>query len=683
MTEQAKPRLLVVEDETIVVADLCIRLEQMGYEVAGTATSGEEALAMAEQCCPNLVLMDIHLQGSMDGITVAHELRARFQMPVVFLTAYGEGATFQRAKEAEPLGYILKPFEDRELRIVIEMALYKHQAELKLQDSELRHRGILQTAMDGFWLADMQGRLLEVNQSYCRISGYSAEELLAMRISDVEICENAAEVEDHQRLIKEHGEHRFESRHRRRDNSVFDVEVSCKYQASQGGLIVTFMRDITARKQREIYQEVDREVLRILNEPDTIQQSIVRVLAALKQMVGLDAVAMRLQDGEDYPYFAQHGFSKEFMLAESTLVERGADGTLCRDCDGNACLVCTCGLVIAGKTDPSHPLFTRGGSFWTNDSAALLNLPPEQDPRHHPRNKCIYQGYSSFALVPIRTKQHIVGLLQLNDRRKGFFTLQAVEILEVIASHIGEALLRKRAEETLRQSKEDLRVLTAKLNAVREQERASLARELHDFFGQHLTALQIDLMWMDRHLQAGPPADYAVLYDKIVAMVPVIERLTEQTQTLCASLRPNVLYDLGLAAAIEWQVEDIAKRCGLTGRVSLPAKDLALDDATALALFRIVQEALVNVVRHAQATQVEVQLHTEPHELILEIQDNGRGFAVGSASPGSKSLGLLGIRERVEALGGTVEFLNNPGPGACVWVRVPYAAKRHKPNHTT
>ena len=682
MTETAKPRLLIVEDEAIVVADVTIRLTHLGYEVAGTASSGEEAMALAEHLRPDLVLMDIHLQGSMDGITAALELRARCQIPVVFLTAYGEGDVFHRAKQAEPFGYILKPFEDRELRIVIEMALYKHQAERKLQDSELRHRSILETAMHGFWLADLEGRLLEVNQSYCRMSGYSAAELLGMSIADLEIDETAADVLAHNRRIVEFGEHRFESRHRRKDGSVFEVEVSCKYQPAQGGFIVTFLRDITALKQAQVYREMGGEVLSILNQPGTIHQAIRRVLTVIKLRTRVDAAAMRLQDGEDFPYFAQHGFSKEFLLAENSLVERGAEGEICKDCTGQACLACACGLVIGGKTDPAAPNFTRRGSFWTNDSFPLRDLLPEQDPRHHPRNLCIDHGYASIALVPIRTKDRVVGLLQLNARRKGCFTLEAVELLEEIATHIGEALLRKRAEDALRQSKADLRVLATRLQAAREQERASLARELHDFFGQHLTALQIDLMWMDRHLQAAPPLDLAVLSDKIVAMVPVIERLTEQTQTLCASLRPSVLYDLGLAAAIEWQVEDTAKRCGLIGKLSLPSEDLALDDDCALALYRIVQEALTNVVRHAQATQIDVMLHTDDDHLVLEIQDDGRGFAPESR-PGSKSLGLLGMHERVAAFAGTVEFFNTPGQGACVRVRMPYGTKRRLPQPTS
>ncbi|MCX6879568.1 MAG: sensor histidine kinase [Verrucomicrobia bacterium] len=261
------------------------------------------------------------------------------------------------------------------------------------------------------------------------------------------------------------------------------------------------------------------------------------------------------------------------------------------------------------------------------------------------------------------------GLIQLNDRRKGRFTLETVEHLEGVAAHLGEALMRKLAEEALRQSAADLRVLMARLQAVREEERAILSRELHDYFGQHLTALQIDLMWMDRHLQSAKAPDLARLTDRIVAMVPLVERLTEQTQTICAALRPSVLYNLGLVAAIEWQVEDTAKRTGMLGTLVLPEGDVELDQDFALTLFRIVQEALTNVIRHAQATQVEVRLAIVGSEVELDIQDNGRGFAPQVHS-GPQSLGLLGMRERIGAFGGTVEFLNAPGKGAAVKVRV-------------
>jgi len=220
----------------------------------------------------------------------------------------------------------------------------------------------------------------------------------------------------------------------------------------EGNVVGTFgiSRDITERKQAETYRETRSEVLQILNEPGPLRGSIQRVLGAVKAWTGVDAVGMRLKDGDDFPYFVEEGFSRDFLLTENTLIERDADGGVCRDRDGNVSLECTCGLVISGKTDPANPYFAQGGSCWTNDDAGT----PFQDTRLHPRDRCLHDGFQSVALVPIRTKDQIVGLLQLNDRRKGRFSLAAIEQLEGLAAHVGEALMRKRVEEALRESEE-------------------------------------------------------------------------------------------------------------------------------------------------------------------------------------------------------------------------------------
>lgn len=210
-------------------------------------------------------------------------------------------------------------------------------------------------------------------------------------------------------------------------------------------------------KRSEIYHEMGREVLQILNEPGDAQEFLGRVVAIIKRRAGVDAVGIRLQAVNDYPYIAQRGLSDEFLRTENTLVERGMNGDVCRDEAGNVKLECTCGLVISGKTVPSSPLFTRAGSFWTNDAFPLLELPTDKDPRYHPRNECIHQGYASVALVPIRDKDRIVGLIHLNDRRKNSFTLEAIELMEGVASHIGVALMRKRVEEALRDSEQLLK----------------------------------------------------------------------------------------------------------------------------------------------------------------------------------------------------------------------------------
>jgi PAS domain S-box-containing protein len=211
------------------------------------------------------------------------------------------------------------------------------------------------------------------------------------------------------------------------------------------------LSDITNRKRAARYRELGRVVLQILNEAGELQDSIQRILTVLKTETEFDAVGIRLQEGDDFPYIAQDGFSPNFIRTENSLIERTAAGGMCRDKNGKVRLECMCGLVISGKTDPTNPLFTPGGSFWTNDSDPLLALPSNDDPRLNPRNLCIHQGYVSVALVPIRNKERNVGLLQFNDRCKGCFTLEKVELLEGIATHIGEALMRRRGEEALRE----------------------------------------------------------------------------------------------------------------------------------------------------------------------------------------------------------------------------------------
>ncbi|MEI7435590.1 MAG: response regulator [bacterium] len=223
------------------------------------------------------------------------------------------------------------------------------------------------------------------------------------------------------------------------------------------------------------------------------------------------------------------------------------------------------------------------------------------------------------------------------------------------------------AQDALSQSLLDMRALTARMNVVREEERARLAREMHDEFGQQLTALHLDLMWADRNLQT---ADKALLQDRLANMVPLVESLTELTQTIGTALRPSALDDLGLAAAIEWLLEETEKRTGITCKTTLAASDEMIGHYLALPLFRITQEAVANVARHAQATSMEVSLLTTGNIWTLEVKDNGRGYML-DANSWSKNLGLLGMRERAAEFGGTVEFLSEPGKGASVLVRIP------------
>jgi len=172
-----KVRILVVENERIVSMDMQRRLKNLSYDVVGAAVSGEEAIQKAEMYRPDLVLMDIMLDGKLDGIQAAEVIRGRLNIPVIYVTAYGDGPTLERAKITEPFGYILKPFEERELHGHIEIALYKHRIEKKLKDSEERYVLATRGANDGLWDWDLDAHRIYFSPRWMSMLGYNDEEI--------------------------------------------------------------------------------------------------------------------------------------------------------------------------------------------------------------------------------------------------------------------------------------------------------------------------------------------------------------------------------------------------------------------------------------------------------------------------------------------------------------------------
>ncbi|MBN2130504.1 MAG: PAS domain S-box protein [Sedimentisphaerales bacterium] len=318
--------------------------------------------------------------------------------------------------------------------------------------SELRYRRLFESAKDGILILDAEtGKVMDVNPFLADLLGLSRADVLGKKLWELGCFHDIAANENKFAELQAEEYVRYEDLPLETDDGqVREVEfVSNVYLEGGKRVIQCNIRDITTRKRVEAYRDMRQDILEILNESGGANDFIPHVLAMLKSRSGFDAVGIRLRDGDDFPYFVQDGFPEEFLQTENTLIERGRNGDVCRDDEGNVCLECTCGLVLTGRTDPANPLFTRGGSAWTNDSRLLLDIPSGEDPRHHPRNQCVHQGYASVALVPIYSKDRIVGLLQFNDRRKGRFTLEIVEILEELASHIGSALLRAQDEQAL------------------------------------------------------------------------------------------------------------------------------------------------------------------------------------------------------------------------------------------
>lgn len=246
-------RILVVEDESIVALDIQDRLESLGYEVPATVASGERAIEQAGALRPDLVLMDIRLQGRMDGVEAADQIRQRFGIPVIYLTANADHPTVQRAKITEPFGYVIKPFEERELHTTIEVALYKHQAEQTLKESEERYRLLVELSPEAI-VVQSQDRIVYANSAAAHLFGAaSAETLLDLAVAGFVHPDHRENFRAHEKHLRGNQQSDLKAeKFVRLDGQVRDVEVvmaSVTYGGRPATQIIT--RDITERMRAE------------------------------------------------------------------------------------------------------------------------------------------------------------------------------------------------------------------------------------------------------------------------------------------------------------------------------------------------------------------------------------------------------------------------------------------------
>jgi signal transduction histidine kinase len=222
-------------------------------------------------------------------------------------------------------------------------------------------------------------------------------------------------------------------------------------------------------------------------------------------------------------------------------------------------------------------------------------------------------------------------------------------------------------EQQLAESEKRMRALAARLQSAIEEERRRMAREIHDDLGQQLTALKLDHSWVLRRFETH---DRTGVAEQLADMDQLLDTAVATVQRLATDLRPDILDELGLLAALEWQACAIERRSGLRLELNLPEEELGVPDQQATAIFRIFQELLTNVVRHAGAKNVAVHVEVSAGSFVLEVRDDGRGITPAEAASGT-SLGLVGMRERAALLGGRIEIDGVPGRGTTVLVHIP------------
>lgn len=271
----------------------------------------------------------------------------------------------------------------------------------------------------------------------------------------------------------------------------------------------------------------------------------------------------------------------------------------------------------------------------------------------------------NIATVMARVATHLA-LHAQNRRLESNFQRKNLELIGKNAQLMLEIQEREKLEINLRDSGENLRKLTNHLLTVREDEKASIAREIHDELGGTLTALKFDTAWLAKQL----PEDEPALHDKVADMVRLVDASVVTIRRIVTELRPTILDDLGLWAAIEWQVNEFSKRTGIECTLLIDDAKYQPDKHQAISLFRVIQESLTNVVRHAKATQVEIGCQRNHNSIRLWIRDNGIGLSQNIRADAT-SHGIRGMYERIEGLGGIIEFEGVANEGTTVTITLP------------
>ena len=328
----------------------------------------------------------------------------------------------------------------------------------------------------------------------------------------------------------------------------------------------------------------------------------------------------------------------------------------------------------ASKGIELYNLKTLFGKVVTTGKAVISH-----DPSSDPRRGGLPEGHpplKSFLGVPIRVGKKLVGVIGIANRPNGYdkktihylqpFLGTCAKLIEAYESN----KQRKQAEEDLKESREQLRKLYAHLQSAREEERTRIAREFHDEFGTIMTALKIDISWLQKKL----PGKQNILIDKTRKSLDLINSAIKTVQRISSDLRPLILDHLGLAEAIEWQLREFGNRTGITCTHFINITGIKLNRELSIAVFRIIQEAFTNIARHAKATKVDVSLKEKDNFLILEVSDDGKGITHKQLS-NTKSFGLHGIRERVQYLGGDFKIKGVRNKGTSLSVMIPLSLK--------
>jgi PAS domain S-box-containing protein len=606
-------------------------------------------------------------------------------------------------------------------------------AEEALLESEERLRSIVQSTDDAIILMDTQGRVAFWNNGAEKTFGYTAEEMVGRPVARI-IPERFREAHQRgvQRVAAAGRltvqANMFELVGLRKDGTEFPLEFSLAAWTAKSNLFVTgIVRDISERVQAESALRESEERFRAIMDNSPALIFIKDIEGRYLQANRRFETVFHLPHGDlagktDHDIFPAEQ-AAAFRANDLKVLEAGApmefEEVALHDDGPHTSLVvkfpllnaqgrcyALCGiatditdrkraeeerqrlakdrlLLLESTGEGIYGIDRQGRCTFINQAAARMLGYRLDEMLGKDMHDLIHHSFPDGAAYP-RERCHISEAFtagkgcQIDDevfwRKDGtafpvayssFPVLEQERITGAVVIFL-DITQRKRAEQQLTSSHDQLRNLTARLESVREEERILIAREIHDELGQALTGVKLELSLLRDQLSEARPA----LLNRLESISTLVDSTSQSVRRIATELRPVVLDQLGLIPAIEWQAQEFQSRTGIQCTLDIYLRSVTLSQFGSTAMFRIFQEILTNVARHAQASAVNITLREQAGGLILEVRDNGRGVTEAELSD-PKSLGLVGMRERALLLGGETTFTGSPGTGTTVKVRIP------------
>lgn len=609
----------------------------------------------------------------------------------------------------------------------------RKRAEEARLESEERLRSIVQSTGDAIILMDTRGQVAFWNSGAEKIFGYTAEEMLGQSVTRIipsrlrEAHQRGVErVAAAGRLTLEAD--MFELTGLRKDGTEFPLEFSLAAWTAKSTLFITgIIRDISARRQAESALRDSEERFRAIMDHSPalifIKDLAGRYLQANRQFEIISHLApgdlVGKTDEEVFPPEQAAVFRDNdrkvletgapMKFEEAVLHDDGLHTSVVvkfplLDAYGRCYALCGIAtditdrkraeearqqltkdrlLLLESTGEGIYGIDRQGRCTFINSAAARMLGFLSDELLGQDMHECIHYSFPDGTAYPraacriketLKRGKGFKGDEEVYWRKDGtafpveYSSFPIIEHEQIIGAVVVflDITERKRAEQQLTLSHDQLRKLTARLESVREEERILIAREIHDELGQALTGVKLDLCLLRDQLSVAAPG----LLKRLESIATLVDGTIQSVQRIATELRPVVLDQLGLIPAIEWQAHEFQVRTGIQCTLDVYLRTVTLSHAGSTAMFRIFQEILTNVARHARASVVHITLQEQAGSLVLEVRDNGRGVTDAElADP--HSLGLVGMRERALLLGGETIFTGNPGTGTAVRVRIP------------